>query len=86
MLEQNVLSYYRGTHGVVVVFDVTSGESFSNVKRWLHEIETNCDNVQKILGMFKIFELLTLWGITQCDIFRHFFFVEHPFQFFVWGI
>ncbi|CAI4230309.1 unnamed protein product [Auanema sp. JU1783] len=42
-------TYYRGTHGVVVVYDVTNGESFGNVKRWLHEIETNCDNVQKIL-------------------------------------
>uniref|UniRef100_A0A914BWX9 Ras-related protein Rab-35 n=1 Tax=Acrobeloides nanus TaxID=290746 RepID=A0A914BWX9_9BILA len=42
-------TYYRGTHGVIVVFDVTNGESFSNVKRWLHEIENNCDNVQKIL-------------------------------------
>ncbi|VDD86617.1 unnamed protein product [Enterobius vermicularis] len=42
-------TYYRGTHGVIVVYDVTSGDSFSNVKRWLHEIDTNCDNVQKIL-------------------------------------
>uniref|UniRef100_A0A1I7XAR8 Ras-related protein Rab-35 n=1 Tax=Heterorhabditis bacteriophora TaxID=37862 RepID=A0A1I7XAR8_HETBA len=42
-------TYYRGTHGVVVVYDATNGESFGNVKRWLHEIDTNCDSVQKIL-------------------------------------
>lgn len=42
-------SYYRGTHGVIVVYDVTNGETFSNVKRWLQEIEANCDSVQKIL-------------------------------------
>ncbi|KAF8767089.1 Ras-related protein Rab-35 like protein [Argiope bruennichi] len=43
------MGYYRGTHGVIVVYDVTNGESFANVKRWLHEIEQNCDMVKRIL-------------------------------------
>lgn len=42
-------TYYRGTHGVIVVYDVTSGDSFANVKRWLHEIEQNCEVVNRIL-------------------------------------
>lgn len=42
-------TYYRGTHGVIVVYDVTNGDSFANVKRWLHEIEQNCDVVNRIL-------------------------------------
>jgi len=42
-------TYYRGTHGVIIVYDVTNGESFANVKRWLHEIEQNCDVVNKVL-------------------------------------
>lgn len=42
-------SYYRGTHGVIVVYDVTKGETFANVKRWLHEIDQNCDLVNRVL-------------------------------------
>ncbi|XP_002735152.1 ras-related protein Rab-35-like [Saccoglossus kowalevskii] len=42
-------TYYRGTHGVIVVYDVTAADSFVNVKRWLHEIDQNCDDVARIL-------------------------------------
>uniref|UniRef100_A0A3P9HI94 Ras-related protein Rab-35 n=1 Tax=Oryzias latipes TaxID=8090 RepID=A0A3P9HI94_ORYLA len=42
-------TYYRNTHGVIIVYDVTKPESFVNVKRWLSEISQNCDNVCKIL-------------------------------------
>ncbi|XP_034275628.1 ras-related protein Rab-35-like isoform X2 [Pantherophis guttatus] len=44
-------TYYRNTHGVIIVYDVTNAESFVNVKRWLHEIGQNCDNVCKILDV-----------------------------------
>lgn len=42
-------TYYRGAHGVIVVYDVSSRESFSNVQRWLKEIDQNCDGVNRIL-------------------------------------
>lgn len=61
-----VSRYYRGTHGVVVVYDVTNGESFANVKRWLHEIDTNCDQVQKILGIVQLF-LFLLFILFQSE-------------------
>ena len=39
---------------MIVVYDVTNGDTFTNIKRWLYEIEQNCDSVSKILGMFVI--------------------------------
>ncbi|KAL1454143.1 hypothetical protein WDU94_010424 [Cyamophila willieti] len=42
-------TYYRGTHGVIVVYDVTNGDTFANVRRWLLEIENNCEVVNRIL-------------------------------------
>ncbi|KAI6235853.1 Ras family protein [Aphelenchoides besseyi] len=42
-------TYYRGTHGVIVVYDITSADSFRSIKRWLDEIAQNCTNVPTIL-------------------------------------
>lgn len=48
-------SYYRGAHGIVVVFDVTNRDSFENIKSWLQEIDRFATNdVQKLLVGNKI--------------------------------
>lgn len=43
-------SYYRGAHGIIIVYDVTDMDSFNNVKQWLSEIDKYAsDNVSKLL-------------------------------------
>jgi Ras-related protein Rab-1A len=43
-------SYYRGAHGIIVVYDVTDRDSFTNVKQWMNEIERYAvESVQKLL-------------------------------------
>ncbi|CAL1360670.1 unnamed protein product [Linum trigynum] len=43
-------SYYRGAHGIIIVYDVTDEESFNNVKTWLTEIDKFAtDSVNKLL-------------------------------------
>jgi Ras-related protein Rab-1A len=42
-------AYYRGSDGVVVVFDVTAKESFEHVDSWMSELNRFADSAVKIL-------------------------------------
>ncbi|OII76726.1 Ras small GTPase RIC1 YPT1 protein [Cryptosporidium andersoni] len=43
-------SYYRGAHGIIIVYDVTDRDSFDNVKQWIQEIDRYAmENVNKLL-------------------------------------
>lgn len=32
-------TYYKGAHGIMLVFDVTDRESFDSLKFWLQEVQ-----------------------------------------------
>lgn len=46
--------YYRGALGGLVVFDVTTKESFENLDGWFEEIQKNCTQIPIILVGNKI--------------------------------
>ena len=47
-------SYYRGSHGIIMIFDITSRNSFDNIKNWLEEINKYSENISTILVGNKI--------------------------------
>lgn len=59
-------SYYRGAHGIFIVYDVSRRESFDHVQNWIKEIENNStgDCIRFLIGnkvgflFFKPFFLL----------------------------
>jgi len=43
-------AYYRGAHGVMLVYDVTDSKSFHNVKNWMHNLDEHASGaVNRIL-------------------------------------
>ena len=43
-------TYYKGAHGILLVYDVTERESFLKIQHWMKQIETHAKgNVCKVL-------------------------------------
>lgn len=42
-------AYYRGSHGIIMVYDITSRKSFENIGRWVVESEQHIDDKTIVL-------------------------------------
>merc|ERR1712157_499578 len=42
-------AYYRGAHGIIMVYDVTNSESFEHVEEWLSEVNRHASETTKKL-------------------------------------
>ena len=42
-------NYYKGAHGIVLMFDLTSEESFLNIKTWLGQVKENASDKIKVI-------------------------------------
>ncbi|CAD8097094.1 unnamed protein product [Paramecium sonneborni] len=45
-------NYYRGAHGIIIVYDITDRESFDSVKMWMSEIDKYAqdDVIRMLIG------------------------------------
>ena len=37
-------AYYKGAHGIILMYDVTNQKSYDNIKRWLEQIKKEASN------------------------------------------
>lgn len=37
-------SYFKGAHGILLVYDISDRETFENVSHWVHQIRENADD------------------------------------------
>lgn len=44
-----ISNYYRGAHGIIIVFDMGSRESFENLVDWIGEVRKNTNNNVEIV-------------------------------------
>lgn len=42
-------NYFKGAHGIILIYDITSMQSFNNIKNWLGQIKDNTNEKVRIV-------------------------------------
>ena len=42
-------SYYKGAHGIILIYDVTNRKTFENIRKWLNQIKEETSNKISII-------------------------------------
>ena len=42
-------SYYKGAHGIILIYDVTNRKTFENIRKWLNQISNEASNKISII-------------------------------------
>jgi small GTP-binding protein len=42
-------NYYRGAHGIALVYDVTHEGSFQNIRKWIQDVRTYAEDTVNIV-------------------------------------
>lgn len=63
-----IRTYYNGTNGIVLVFDLTNKESFDNLHEWINEIYETHINTSKIILIGNKCDLVEKREVEQKDI------------------
>ncbi|CAK87929.1 unnamed protein product (macronuclear) [Paramecium tetraurelia] len=58
-------SYYRGAHGIIIVYDITDRESFDSVKMWMSEIDKYTHGITHRYAQEDVIRMLV--G-NKCDV------------------
>jgi Ras-related protein Rab-1A len=60
-------SYYRGAHGILVCYDVTDMESYTNVLQWLEEVKRYASDTVNIIVIGNKCDLVTKRVVDSAD-------------------
>ncbi|KAK8892631.1 hypothetical protein M9Y10_029870 [Tritrichomonas musculus] len=42
-------AYYRGSHGILVVFDISQRDTFNQIRKWMDSIKDYCNNQARVI-------------------------------------